>query len=96
MHAAKTGALFAASAELGAIAAGAARATCEALARYGLAIGIAFQHADDRDDGELVDLAATAAYRMRALCREARAIAQGLGPRGATLDAIAAWITARA
>jgi hypothetical protein len=33
---------------------------------------------------------------MRALCSEARAIAAGFGPRGATLDAIAAWITARA
>src|SRR5690349_12556742 len=47
LHAAKTGALFAAAAELGAIAAGADADTCEALGRYGLAIGIAFQHADD-------------------------------------------------
>jgi hypothetical protein len=61
-----------------------------------MAIGIAFQHADDRDDGELVDLAATAAARMRSLCDEARAIAASFGPRGALLDAIAAWITARA
>ena len=65
MHAAKTGALFAAAAELGAIAAGAPRATCEALGRYGMAIGIAFQHADDRDDAELVEHAAAAAARMR-------------------------------
>jgi hypothetical protein len=61
-----------------------------------MAIGIAFQHADDRDDQELVELADVAAARMRALCGEARAIAAGFGPRGATLDAIAAWITARA
>jgi geranylgeranyl pyrophosphate synthase len=96
LHAAKTGALFAAAAELGAIAAGASPEVCAKLGRYGMAIGIAFQHADDRDDAELVELAATAAARMRTLCGEARAIAGALGPRGATLDAIAAWIAARA
>jgi hypothetical protein len=94
LHAAKTGALFAAAAELGAIAAGAPAEVCASLGRYGMAIGIAFQHADDRDDAELVELAATAAARMRALCGEARDIARSLGPRGATLDAIAAWIAA--
>jgi hypothetical protein len=61
-----------------------------------LAIGIAFQHADDRDDVELVDLAAVAAARMRTLCGEAREIARGLGPRGAMLERIAAWIADRA
>jgi len=96
MHAAKTGALFAAAAELGAIAAGAPAATCAALGRYGLAIGVAFQHADDRDDAELLELAAAAAERMRVLCAEARAELAPLGPRAAILDAIAAWIAARA
>jgi geranylgeranyl pyrophosphate synthase len=96
LHAAKTGALFAAAAELGGIAAEAAPAVCADLGRYGMAIGIAFQHADDRDDHEMVELAGFAAARMRALCGEARGIAAGFGPRGATLDAIAAWITARA
>jgi hypothetical protein len=33
---------------------------------------------------------------MRALCGEARDIARGLGPRGATLEQIAAWIADRA
>jgi geranylgeranyl pyrophosphate synthase len=96
LHAAKTGALFAAAAELGAIAAGAPPARCARLGRYGMAIGIAFQHADDRDDAELVELAATAAARMRALCGEARDIARELGPPGAMLDRIAAWIADRA
>jgi len=96
LHAAKTGALFDAAAELGAIAAGAPPEMWARLGRYGMAIGIAFQHADDRDDAEQVALAATAAERMRALCGEARDIARGLGPRGALLDAIAAWIAARA
>ncbi|HSR98940.1 MAG TPA: polyprenyl synthetase family protein [Kofleriaceae bacterium] len=96
LHAAKTGALFAAAAELGAIAAGADAARCAQLGRYGLAIGIAFQHADDRDDAEFVELAQTASARMRALCGEASDIARTLGPRGATLEHIAAWIAARA
>jgi len=96
LHAAKTGALFAAAAELGAISAGAPPEVCASLGRYGLAIGIAFQHADDRDDAELVELAAVAAARMRTLCDEARGVAHSLGPRGATLDAIAAWIADRA
>jgi geranylgeranyl pyrophosphate synthase len=96
MHAAKTGALFAASAELGAIAAGADRGTCDALGRYGMAIGIAFQHADDRDDAELTEHAAAAADRMRSLCAEAREIARTLGPRASVLDGLATWIASRA
>jgi geranylgeranyl pyrophosphate synthase len=96
LHAAKTGALFAAAAELGAIAAGATDEICARLGRCGMAIGIAFQHADDRDDAELVELAAVAAARMRALCGEAADIAHSLGPRGATLGRIAAWIADRA
>jgi geranylgeranyl pyrophosphate synthase len=96
LHAAKTGALFAASAELGAIAADASVEVREALGRYGLCIGIAFQHADDRDDREFAELAAPAAQRMRALCGEARDIAKRFGSAGATLDSIAAWIAARA
>ena len=96
LHAAKTGALFAAAGELGAIAAGASPATCAALGRYGLAIGIAFQHADDRDDAELVEHAAVAATRMRELCTAARTEISPLGASGALLDAIAAWILGRA
>jgi geranylgeranyl pyrophosphate synthase len=94
MHAAKTGALFAAAAELGAIAAGASRQVCEALGRYGLAIGIAFQHADDRDDAELVEHAAAAADRMKTLCGQARTELQGL--HAPVLDELARWIASRA
>ena len=91
LHAAKTGALFAASAELGAIAAGASDAIAGSLGAYGLAIGIAFQHVDDRDDGELVEHAAAAAERVRILGDEARAIAAKLGPGATRLIDIAAW-----
>ena len=94
LHAAKTGALFSASAELGAIVAGASSDVRAALARYGLAIGIAFQHADDRDDAELTEHAAEAAQRMRILCSEARQLVQPLG--SPLLDSLASWIAARA
>jgi geranylgeranyl pyrophosphate synthase len=94
LHAAKTGALFAAAAELGAIAAGASSDVRAALARYGLAIGIAFQHADDRDDAELTEHAAEAAERMRILCSEARQAVQTL--ESPLLDSLASWIAARA
>lgn len=96
LHAAKTGALFAAAAELGAIAAGADAATCRSLGRYGLAIGIAFQHADDRDDGEFSELADEAAERMRVLGAEAHEIARSLGAAGERLAAIAGWFAAKA
>lgn len=94
LHAKKTGALFAAAAELGAIAAGQAPEVCARLGRYGMAIGIAFQHADDLDDQEFAQYAAQATARMVELCGEARAIAREL--RAEKLEAIAAWIAARA
>ena len=96
LHAAKTGALFAAAAELGAISAGATQNTVALLGRYGMALGIAFQHADDRDDREFGHLADEAAARMRELGAEARSIAHGFGPRGGRLDAIAAWFAEQA
>ncbi len=95
LHAAKTGALFAAAAELGAIAAGADPMTCASLGRYGMAIGIAFQHADDRDDAEFVEHAETAAQRIRALSEEAHAIANLFGARGVRLAAIASWFASK-
>lgn len=96
LHAAKTGALFAAAAELGGIAAGADAELCGVLGRYGMAIGIAFQHADDRDDGEMLEYAKAASDRMRDLGEEACAIARGFGTRGEQLLAIARWFAARA
>jgi geranylgeranyl pyrophosphate synthase len=47
IHAAKTGALIAAAATIGGRAAGAPPGALAALARYGAAIGLAFQIADD-------------------------------------------------
>ena len=95
LHARKTGALFAAAAELGAIAAGASADARARLGRYGLAFGVAFQHADDRDDGDLPELADAARGRIAELAAEAEAIARTLGPPG-PLVALAAWIGSRA
>jgi geranylgeranyl pyrophosphate synthase len=47
IHRHKTGALFAAAAELGALHAGASSEVCQALSSYGEALGMAFQIADD-------------------------------------------------
>ena len=47
MHRRKTGALISAACVIGAMAAGAPRATCEALRGYGADVGLAFQIYDD-------------------------------------------------
>jgi geranylgeranyl pyrophosphate synthase len=67
IHAEKTGALFAAAAELGAVAVGADAAARARLAAYGLALGIAFQHADDLADGDQPSFAADARRRLAEL-----------------------------
>jgi geranylgeranyl pyrophosphate synthase len=95
IHAKKTGALFAAAAELGAIAAGNRAADREALARYGMAFGIAFQFADDRDDGDFPASAAARKQRTAELVAEAAAAASGYGALGARLVELATWIGAR-
>jgi geranylgeranyl pyrophosphate synthase len=96
LHAKKTGALFAAACELGAVAAGASEAVCARLGRYGLAFGIAFQHADDRDDGELAQHAAAASARIAELGAEAAAIARALGAAAQPLVDLATWVESKA
>jgi hypothetical protein len=95
LHAKKTGALFAAACELGAVAAGASPSVRARLGRYGMAFGIAFQHADDRDDGEFPELAAEAAARMKVLTADAIAMARHL-PHGEVLAAVASWMGQKA
>jgi len=96
IHRGKTGALFAAAVEMGAIAGGATSEQREQLAGYGLAVGIAFQHADDRDDGEFSEHAAAARDRMIRLCEEASATANRFGPAAAPLADLATWIGSKA
>lgn len=92
LHERKTGALFAASCELGGIAGNASAAERATLARYGMAFGVAFQHADDRDDKEHSEHADHAEKRMRELGAEAVELARSLGQRGHILLALATWL----
>ena len=93
LHAAKTGALFAAAAELGAIAGNAAPPQRSALASWGLSIGIAFQHADDLDDNDFPALAAEAATRRRQLGEDALTSLAPLGPASALLADVTRWVS---
>jgi geranylgeranyl pyrophosphate synthase len=92
IHRAKTGALFAASAELGAISAGASLERRRALADYGMAIGTAFQHADDVDDGDFPQWKDEAARRRLELGQEAIRLAQAL-PKPDVLIELARWVS---
>jgi geranylgeranyl pyrophosphate synthase len=91
LHAEKTAALFEAALKVGALAAGAAPEAVTALARYGTAYGIAFQHADDRDDAEHGQHAAAARARLEVLIGEACAAVAPFasGPGGARLGEFA-------
>jgi geranylgeranyl pyrophosphate synthase len=89
LHAEKTAALFRAALEVGAHAAGGAPEAVAALARFGTAYGIAFQHADDRDDAEHGQHAAAARDRLATLVTEACAAIAPFGPTGAQLGEIA-------
>jgi geranylgeranyl pyrophosphate synthase len=96
VHALKTGGLFAAAGALGALS---GRATPEAVARlerFGLAFGVAFQHADDILDDDQPGLREAAAVRIRELTDECRVIASELGAHARPLRALADWIDERA
>ena len=89
LHLEKTSALFRAALEIGAAAAGASAGATSALARFGTCYGIAFQHADDRDDDEHAGFAGQAAGRIHELVREAVTAVQTFGARAAPLVALA-------
>jgi geranylgeranyl pyrophosphate synthase len=80
LHDEKTAALFRASLELGAAVAGAPPEVVASLGRFGTLYGIAFQHADDRDDAEHADLRTGAGLRLPTLVAEACAAVASLGP----------------
>ena len=85
LHGEKTAALFEAALRVGALAAGATPEAVTALARYGTAYGIAFQHADDRDDAEHGQHAAAARARLQVLIDDACAAVAPFGAAGARL-----------
>ena len=95
LHAKKTGALFAAAAELGAIAVGAAPAVAHAFGDYGMALGIAFQHADDRDDQEFTDHTAAATEAWIDECVRAITLVRRHAGGNSVLEQVAAWIGAQ-
>jgi hypothetical protein len=67
----------------------------DALERWGLAFGIAFQHADDVLDDDQARLRDQAVERVRALVLECRGIAGGFGERGVLLQQTGDWIAER-
>jgi geranylgeranyl diphosphate synthase type II len=89
LHAEKTGALFRAAVEIGATTAGANPEQRAALGRFGTAYGIAFQHADDRDDSEHATFAPEARRRIHELVAEAVAALAEFGDKAAPLRALA-------
>ena len=89
LHVEKTGALFRAAMEIGAAAAGANPAQMAALGQFGDSYGIAFQHADDRDDSEHATFAPQAQRRIHELVAEAVAGLAEFGDKAAPLRALA-------
>lgn len=96
VHALKTGGLFATAGGLGALSGGADLGVVAKLERYGLAFGVAFQHADDILDNDQPALRDAAAVRIRQLTDECREIASVFASAGRPLIAIADWIDQRA
>jgi geranylgeranyl pyrophosphate synthase len=106
LHDMKTGALFRVAAEGGAIAAGAPEPRVEALARYGVALGLLFQLTDDILDAEqdadsdgnsyLHHMSLDAVERRRdEVAAEAHASVEALGDRARHLRALVDRIARR-
>lgn len=91
LHRGKTGALFAAACQMGAIASGADKAISDAMARYGMLLGVAFQHADDLDDGDFPVLAENARTRRVELATLAKAELGALGDNAGLLRDLVQW-----
>jgi len=96
LHLEKTGALFRAALEIGGAAAGATTAQTAALGRFGASYGIAFQHADDHDDGEHLGFASETIKRIHALVAEATEALQEFGESAVPLCALARKLDASA
>jgi len=97
MAAGKTGALLACSAAIGAVLAGAPRATVQALSTYGAELGLAFQLVDD-----LLGIWGDAATTGKPVGSDLRArkkslpVAFALGDRGPASAALARWLATEA
>lgn len=96
VHALKTGGLYAAAAAMGALCAGAGDADVDALERWGLQFGIAFQHADDVLDDDQPALRQKAMARLEELVADCQSIAGKYGDASQGLTAIGGWVAERA
>jgi geranylgeranyl pyrophosphate synthase len=96
LHREKTGALFRAAVEVGAAMGGASEAQLEALARFAEGYGVAFQHADDLDDGEHTAMGAVAGRRLGELVDQAMAALAAFDRRADPLRALGRALAARA
>lgn len=97
VHALKTGALYAAAAALGAMAADASADLTNALERWGLGFGIAFQHADDALDDEQPRLRQAALARVEALVAQGEELLNTHQvPQDAMIRAVGPWVLERA
>jgi geranylgeranyl pyrophosphate synthase len=89
LHAEKTGALFRAALEVGAVVADANPEQLKALAQFGMDYGIAFQHADDLADNDHVTTQSEARRRLDALTQAALDDLSSFGPGAEPLRALA-------
>jgi geranylgeranyl diphosphate synthase, type II len=89
LHAEKTGALFRAALEVGALVADASPAQQKALAQFGMDYGIAFQHADDLADNDHVTTQSEARRRLSALTEAAMNDLASFGQGAEPLRALA-------
>jgi geranylgeranyl pyrophosphate synthase len=96
VHAKKTGGLYAASAAMGALLAGADDEMVDRLERWGLQFGIAFQHADDVLDDDQPALRDKALARTDQLVQQCVDLVANHGDEAAALRAIADWVKDRA
>jgi len=96
LHALKTGGLYQAGGAMGALMAGADDPVVERLRGFGLAFGIAFQHADDVLDDDQPALRQAALVRVRELVLECESLTARLGERAQPLRGIARWVGERA
>ena len=96
VHALKTGGLYAASGAMGALSGGANDEVAARLEAYGLAFGIAFQHADDVLDDDQKALRPKALARVDELTASCLDHVASLGEPAEPLRAIARWVQHRA
>jgi geranylgeranyl pyrophosphate synthase len=100
LHRLKTGGLYAAAGALGGVAADASPEVVTRLEAFGMAFGVAFQHADDVLDDEQPAVRAAAIARVAELAAQMQTIAADVAaavPRGRAdgLVGLAQWVVER-